>query len=405
MKTGSRLYLIWASRFSIKSTKTNHDPQNIFTHFYLSSQLKGRIYDPAYYFDKDNKNRDNDLDLLLLTQGWRRYVWNEQELEENSKNSQQVISDGVKGKVTATKNIKKAPKGNQVLSIFNPAKGDDKYILLADSTGNIEVAPAHLKLGQGGYVYFKPTRDETHEYKITMESPFDTIKNILNFKEIICSNSVKEEKESTARPFIPGPNILELGEVTVTGKHNQQFRDKYLGYLDSLAKVHYDPGDYVCISSILNCPIHKNDPENTKPLEGINYKQYVGFEWRKQPGGAYTFTGWENIEYHYPVFTEEFLLKVNNLSRIKGYYIEREFYQPYYDKTDSLNMIPDYRNTLLWVPTVLTDRNGEAELEFFCSDIYTGFVGIIEGVSGDGKLGSDSFEFKVLKTKPFEWEK
>jgi hypothetical protein len=388
-----------------KIYQNNHDPQNIFTCFYLSSQLKGRIYDPAYYFDKDNKNRDNDLDLLLLTQGWRRYVWNEQELEENSKNSQQVISDGVKGKVTATKNIKKAPKGNQVLSIFNPAKGDDKYILLADSTGNIEVAPAHLKLGQGGYVYFKPTRDETHEYKITMESPFDTIKNILNFKEIICSNSVKEEKESTARPFIPGPNILELGEVTVTGKHNQQFRDKYLGYLDSLAKVHYDPGDYVCISSILNCPIHKNDPENTKPLEGINYKQYVGFEWRKQPGGAYTFTGWENIEYHYPVFTEEFLLKVNNLSRIKGYYIEREFYQPYYDKTDSLNMIPDYRNTLLWVPTVLTDRNGEAELEFFCSDIYTGFVGIIEGVSGDGKLGSDSFEFKVLKTKPFEWEK
>ncbi len=383
----------------------NHDPQNIFTHFYLSSQLKGRIYDPAYYFNKDNKNRDNDLDLLLLTQGWRRYIWNEQDLAENNKIRQPVIFDGVKGKVTATKNIKKAPKGNQVLSIFNPAKGEDKYILTADSTGNIEVSPAHLKLGQGGYVYFKPTRDETHEYKITMESPFDTLKNILNFKEIICSNSVKEEKESTARPFIPGPNILELGEVTVTGKHNQQFRDKYLGYLDSLAKVHYDPGDYVCISSILNCPIHKNDPGNTKPLEGKNYKQYVGFEWRKQPGGAYTFTGWENIDYHYPVFTEEFLLKVNNLSRIKGYYIEREFYQPNYDKTDSLSMIPDYRNTLLWAPNVLTDRNGEAQLEFFCSDIYTGFVGIIEGVSGDGKLGSESFEFKVLKTKPFGWEK
>ena len=68
-------------------------------------------------------------------------------------------------------------------------------------------------------------------------------------------------------------------------------------------------------------------------------------------------------------------------------------------------MIPDYRNTLLWAPTVLTDRNGEAQLEFFCSDIYTGFVGIIEGVSGDGKLGLESFEFKVLKTKPFGWEK
>jgi hypothetical protein len=54
---------------------------------------------------------------------------------------------------------------------------------------------------------------------------------------------------------------------------------------------------------------------------------------------------------------------------------------------------------------VLTDRNGEAQLEFFCSDIYTGFVGIIEGVSGDGKLGSETFEFEVLSTKPFAWEK
>jgi hypothetical protein len=50
-------------------------------------------------------------------------------------------------------------------------------------------------------------------------------------------------------------------------------------------------------------------------------------------------------------------------------------------------MMPEYRNTLLWSPSVLTERNGEAKLEFFCSDIFTGFVGIIEGVSGDGKLG------------------
>ena len=68
-------------------------------------------------------------------------------------------------------------------------------------------------------------------------------------------------------------------------------------------------------------------------------------------------------------------------------------------------MIPDYRNTLPWATNVLTDRNGEAQLELFCSDIYTGFVGIIEGVSGEGMLGSEEFEFKVVKTKPFGWEK
>ena len=391
-----------------KIYQNSHDPQNIFTYFYLSSQLKGRIYDPVYYFNKDNKIRDNDLDLLLLTQGWRRYIWNEQDLAENSKNRHQVISDGVKGKVTATKNIRKAPKGNQVLSIYNPEKGDDKYILNADSTGNIEVAPAHLKLGQGGYVYFKPTRDETHEYKIRMESPFDTLKNILNFKEIICSNSGKEEKESTSRPFISGPNILELGEVTVTSNYKLQFRDKYMGSLDSLAKLELN-SDYIGECGWLNCPLCRT---GKNPIEGKTYNKWVGTgipEVISGMPGLHPFRFYANevvqIVYHYPEFTEEELLKLNNLTREKGYYPERVFYQPNYDKPDSVNMIPDYRNTLLWAPNVLTNRNGEAQLEFFCSDIYTGFVGIIEGVSGDGKLGSDSFEFKVLKTKPFEWEK
>lgn len=161
----------------------NQDPQNIFTYFYLSSQLKGRIYDPAYYFNKDNQNRDNNLDLLLLAQGWRRYIWNEQDLAENNKNREQVIFDGVKGKVAATKNIKKAPKGKQVLSIYNPAKGDKKYMLSADSTGNLEVSPVHLKLGQGGYVYLKPLFADEYEFRLKTEKPFDAINNLLAKKK------------------------------------------------------------------------------------------------------------------------------------------------------------------------------------------------------------------------------
>ena len=390
-----------------KIYQINHDPQNIFTCFYLSYQLKGRIYDPAYYFNKDNKNRDNDLDLLL-TQGWRRYIWNEQDLTENNKNRQQVIFDGVKGKVSASKNLKRAPKGNQVLSIYNPAKGDKKYILTADSTGNIEVSPVHLKLGQGGYVYLTPLFADEFEFRLTTEKPFDAINNLLS-KKSICYPlpSGQAEKKAESRPFLPGPIIIELGEVTVEGEQKYQMRDKYLGYLDSLAhdKLVFD---YYCkLHYLLNCPFLdcKNTGYHVRPIEGDLYREYIGFEWADYERGEYTIEESKLKEYHYPVLTEEQLLSFHNLTRIKGYYPEREFYQPNYDKTDSLSMIPDYRNTLLWAPTVLTDRNGEAELEFFCSDIYTGFVGIIEGVSGDGKLGSELFEFKVLKTKPFGWEK
>jgi hypothetical protein len=391
-----------------KIYQNNHDPQNIFAHFYLLSQLKGRIYDPAYYFNKDNKNRENDLDLLLLTQGWRRYVWNERDLAENNKIRQQVIFNGVKGKVTATKNIKKAPKGNQILSIYNPAKGDDKYVLSADSTGSVEVSPVHLKLGQGGHIYLKPLLNDEYEYKLKAEKPFDTINNLLSKKSIFYPlNSGQTEKNSESRPYLPGPNIIELGEVTIEGKQKYQMRDKYLGYLDSLAhdKLVFD---YYCtFHQLLNCPFLdcKNIGYHVKPIEGDLYREFVGFQWVEYEGSEYTIEGYKLEKYRYTFFTDEQLLNMHNLTRIKGYYPNREFYHPNYDKADSLNMIPDYRNTLLWAPNVLTNRNGEAQLEFFCSDIYTGFVGIIEGVSGDGMLGSDLFEFKVLKTKPFGWEK
>jgi len=59
------------------------DSNNILAHFYLSSQLKGRIYNPSFYFYRKSKGRDEALDLLMLTQGWRKYVWS----EENLKNS------------------------------------------------------------------------------------------------------------------------------------------------------------------------------------------------------------------------------------------------------------------------------------------------------------------------------
>jgi hypothetical protein len=106
------------------------------------------------------------------------------------------------------------------------------------------------------------------------------------------------------------------------------------------------------------------------------------------------------IIYHYPKFTEEEILKMNNLSRVKAYYIHREFYQPNYDNAALLETVPDFRNTLLWSPLVSTNEKGEATVEFFCSDINTGFVGKIEGVSGEGLLGAKDFEFAVRKTKP-----
>lgn len=49
------------------------DDGNILTDMLLTSDLKGFIAHPAYYFEADDEQHRQALDLLLMVQGWRRY--------------------------------------------------------------------------------------------------------------------------------------------------------------------------------------------------------------------------------------------------------------------------------------------------------------------------------------------
>lgn len=48
---------------------------NIFTNMLLSSELKGYIHNPEYYFESNDAEHARALDLLMMTQGWTRYNW------------------------------------------------------------------------------------------------------------------------------------------------------------------------------------------------------------------------------------------------------------------------------------------------------------------------------------------
>ncbi len=51
------------------------DSGNIMTEMLLSSEIKGFIPSPEWYFEKDDEEHREALDLLMMTQGWRRFVW------------------------------------------------------------------------------------------------------------------------------------------------------------------------------------------------------------------------------------------------------------------------------------------------------------------------------------------
>lgn len=48
---------------------------NILTWMTLESELKGKVYDPQSFFDSHNLVKTQAVDYLLMTQGWRRYDW------------------------------------------------------------------------------------------------------------------------------------------------------------------------------------------------------------------------------------------------------------------------------------------------------------------------------------------
>jgi len=51
--------------------------ENIFSTLLLTADLKGYIHQPAYYFSSDADSVKTALDLVMMTNGWRRFRWTE----------------------------------------------------------------------------------------------------------------------------------------------------------------------------------------------------------------------------------------------------------------------------------------------------------------------------------------
>jgi len=57
------------------------DTGNIMTEMLLASEIKGFVPQPEWFFEKDDEEHRRALDLLMLTQGWRRFRWQDMALE------------------------------------------------------------------------------------------------------------------------------------------------------------------------------------------------------------------------------------------------------------------------------------------------------------------------------------
>jgi TonB-dependent SusC/RagA subfamily outer membrane receptor len=58
-------------------TYADDKQDNILSHLLMSSELKGKIEEPNFYFDPEEPKAEQALDYVLMTHGWRRYAWEE----------------------------------------------------------------------------------------------------------------------------------------------------------------------------------------------------------------------------------------------------------------------------------------------------------------------------------------
>ena len=75
-----------SSRLSLSIRDAVHqdnifDSGNILTEMLLASEIKGFVPQPEYFFEADDAEHRRALDLLMLTQGWRRFGWKEMAVE------------------------------------------------------------------------------------------------------------------------------------------------------------------------------------------------------------------------------------------------------------------------------------------------------------------------------------
>jgi hypothetical protein len=404
---------------------------NIISHFLLSSEIKGRVYNPAYYFSNSSDSVAQHLDLVMLTNGWRRFKW----------------EDVVKGKLPQIK----YPRDTAYLAlsgkVFGVAKnqlsGNESIALIVkDTTGSkmliMGINPdgtfsdPNLVLFDTLKVYYSLKSKFLAQAEAKFMIDRLPAPNYSAFsKNFIYSNKIFDTTGSSRHSLfaskslelmnIDRGHIMKTVVITTTKKPSVQVMDeKYSsgmfkggdGYQfdlvnDPLAGSYMDVFSYLQgkvaglqINSATNPPslswrggapaVYLDEMQtdadmiSSVPVSDIAYVKIFRPPFMGGYGGAngaiaiYTRKGGDQT-----------ISKGGGLSSntVAGYTPIKQYYSPNYDRFDPRNDRLDIRTTLYWNPLLSTNsKNNTIKLNFYNNDVTSSFRVVIEGITKDGLL-------------------
>ena len=402
---------------------------NILSTLLLTSDLRGHIEAPAYYFMPENENAKAHLDLVILTHGWSRFEVSRVEQEAIIHWDDFGIGQVITGYLQGTQRR----IANQSVTVLVP-EFDFFDEVQTDREGRFRFENFEFPEG----TQFVLQGNSGTQIRINPE-PFPTIDNVF----IPVRANFEDEQREEMQRFMhdDGMWLFELDEFVVRGfrtrarnvnQHafsspfNQRRDREELGALraDNLQQLLQQAFPALGIgtwgttsidisrSTTFDAELARVTGESTPQaratepplifIDGVEFSfpmlrnlsannvESIEFArttadraiWGLRAG----YSGVIIITTGDPFVTFSALPNVTMIVPL-GYQITREFFAPAYT-TDAQRQNPraDLRTTIFWNPNVTTHADGNARIHFYTSDNVGNYVVIIEGITDEGGI-------------------
>ena len=415
---------------------SSNDENTILSDFLISNEIKGYIHNPSYYFKSDNDTISAKLDLVMMTNGWRRFDWDKiksatppviKYLPETDFMTFQGKVFG--GKFANTSN----PQQLNIITVGNDSSKNFFFVPI-EKDGNFQQPGVFFfdtvkvyynfngknKLGESTQVQF--------DNGLLRKENYTTIKYLQELTTNFWSDSLANRKMnfflSEQEKLRRAMASATLAEVTVKAKKKNPIElldqryssglfsggdgysfdltdDKMIGALDIFTYLQgkvaglqiSTAGGQPSLSWRGATPdLFLNEMRSDVGMvQSINVNEIAYIKVFRPPffgsagggsGGAiaiYTKKGGDSK-------SSSATGAGMNTSILAGYTRFKEFYSPSYDKTQT-NFDPDIRSTLYWNPYIITNKKTPRfKVEFYNNDISKKLQVVLEGLNGDGKM-------------------
>lgn len=402
----------------------------IFSHLLLSSDLKGSLHKPGYYFQNKNAETREALDLVMLTHGWSRFSW-EEILNQKFPDRGHYIEQGItlKGTIKEQYPTKKGLGGGKIsaligegIELLSSEYGPDGGFFLTDLQYQDSVTVTLTAVDQRAknFIDLQINESKPQFSKLIGSYP----KEILWPEGLISTVRARNLMQQLNSDLM----MVDLEAVTIGAKTLQKEQTqgrKLYGEGDATLKPDEIPGGsgYINIFQMIQGrvagvkvnfngltatvqirgvgsiqagtePLYllDNIPVDAGTLNQISPRDVESIEVFKDPARTAIF-GSQGANGAIAVYTKTGagLASVSVggtlVTKYGGYTTPRKFYSPQYNEKTSATGTSDQRATIFWNPLLKTDEEGSAQVDFYNSDSAKQYLIVVEGMDSLGRIG------------------